>query len=881
MWLDFAHPLLLGLLIPCGLIVWLTARRNPSRTMKSRISHGLRYVLVALTVLAIADVRIPGSADQKAAWLLIDASASMAGSRDAVARMADQALTARDQGRKVGVIVFGGDAMVESSLSDEPDFTGVTAAVDASGSNLSQAISLASALLPSDAQGGIAVISDGLVDSADGAGLRERDIPVNALKVDTGSAEDAQVTRVDVPDTAYQGQTVSISVTIHSTVQRDATLILLANGKSAATRDVSLSKGENTFVFRNVAAVSGVVTYEARIVMPGDGVPQNDRTGAYVAVQGAPSILIVEGQSGAGSELGKMLRAVGMEVETVLPASVSGSAAELRAFHGVAMVNVDADALSGDQLSALEAAVREMGVGLAVFGGDSSYALGNYRGSALERMLPVTIDVKNRMNLPSTALVLVIDKSGSMTDGQYGVTRLDVAKEAACRALEVLTERDQAGVIAFDEAGKWVVPLAPVTDVAQMQNSIGTIRPGGGTAFYTPLAMAFEALSQASARHKHVIFLTDGEAADRGYDGLAEGMARAGITLTTVAVGDGADLEVMRRLAELGNGRAYAAGEFDNVPKIFTKETLLVAGTYVQNRTFTPVVTDASLTDYPGFPTLDGYLATTERPLATVSLVSDREDPILAWWQYGAGCVLCWTSDVQGGWSRRFLDWDDAASFFGGLISHVLPAGRQDGEMQLEDGVLCYTSKESIDGAEVSAQVIGPDGLSQTVELEQVAPTRYEAALETGEAGAYAVQVRMRRDGETIASLDGGAVIPYAREYDQRVSDRGALEKLCDETGGAAVQSAANLLDFPRGNARTWRSLRIELLCAALALFLLDVAQQRLHWERSLPKKQVTPQRSREFDGLGKRSGHAASQKSDYTQTTEQLWQNHQKKKRL
>ena len=169
MWLDFAHPLLLGLLIPCGLIVWLTARRNPSRTMKSRISHGLRYVLVALTVLAIADVRIPGSADQKAAWLLIDASASMAGSRDAVARMADQALTARDQGRKVGVIVFGGDAMVESSLSDEPDFTGVTAAVDASGSNLSQAISLASALLPSDAQGGIAVISDGLVDSADGA----------------------------------------------------------------------------------------------------------------------------------------------------------------------------------------------------------------------------------------------------------------------------------------------------------------------------------------------------------------------------------------------------------------------------------------------------------------------------------------------------------------------------------------------------------------------------------------------------------------------------------------------------------------------------------------------------------------------------------------
>ena len=79
-------------------------------------------------------------------------------------------------------------------------------------------------------------------------------------------------------------------------------------------------------------------------------------------------------------------------------------------------MNVDAESLSEKQTAALDEAVRTLGCGLAVFGGDSSYALGGYRGSALEKMLPVTIDVRNRLDLPSTALVLVLDKSGSMAD---------------------------------------------------------------------------------------------------------------------------------------------------------------------------------------------------------------------------------------------------------------------------------------------------------------------------------------------------------------------------------------------------------------------------------------------------------------------------------
>lgn len=238
----------------------------------------------------------------------------------------------------------------------------------------------------------------------------------------------------------------------------------------------------------------------------------------------------------------------------------------------------------------------------------------------------------------------------------------------------MLTPNDQVGVIAFDDAAKWVVNLQKAEDVEAIQNQIGTIRPGGGTAFFTALYEATYALMNAQAQQKHIIFLTDGEAGDTGYLQLCDIMQQNNITLTTVAVGSGADQATLRTLAQQGGGRAYAANEFDNLPKIFTKETYLVSGSYVQNRTFTPVITEQSaLTDFEGFPQLSGYLAATEKSLATVSLMSDREDPILAWWQYGAGRVVAFMADSRGAWTSEFLQWDQAAAFYGGMAAFTLP----------------------------------------------------------------------------------------------------------------------------------------------------------------------------------------------------------------
>ena len=873
MWIELSAPRWLLLLPVCGGLLYLIWRRRPGKGVKARLSLWLHGAVAALLALALAGVSVSGGAGQKTAWLLLDVSASMArapGAEEAAA----QALSALE-GRRAGVIVYGKNAMVEQALQENPVFSGVAAQADPSASDLNGALALAAALLPSDTDGGVAVISDDLLSPVDSSALAARGVAVNALRLSAALGRDAQVSRVSVPAHAYQGQRVPITVTVHASQGGEATLLLYENHAVAAVKEVTLRAGENAFAFEATAEAAGVVTYEAQVVFPGDTVEQNNRLGAYARVSGVPGILLAEGAPGEGEELKKLLSAAGMRVETVPPAMLPDAPEGYTPYQAVALANVDADSLSAAQISALEGAARELGRGVAVFGGDSSYALGNYRGSALEDMLPVTIDVKNQMELPSAALVLALDKSGSMTAGQYGVTRLNVAKEAACRALETLTEKDFAGVIAFDDAGKWAVPLAPVTDAAAMQKAVGAIRADGGTSFYTPLRMACDALKGVSAQYKHVIFLTDGEAGDTGYEKIVQEMAQSGVTLTTVAVGEGADAQGLALLAQAGGGRAYVAGEFDNVPKIFAKETLLISGRYVQNRVFTPVVTDESMTDFSGFPTLSGYLATTEKPLATVSLASDREEPILAWWQYGAGRVLCWTSDTQGAWSEGFLRWEQAAAFFGGMMAFVLPQEAQAGEVRQENGRLCYTAPEGAEGR-AEARILAPDGSALALPLERVSQREYEAAWEAPAPGAYAVKITLTQENSPALSCLGGVATPYAREYDLRTAEGGALERLCRETGGSLTENPQELLRFPPSSARARVSLTPWLTALALLLLLADIAQRRLDW--APPGGKAAP---RAPSASPKPSPKPKAAPASPPPAAEQLWKNLQKRKRM
>ena len=362
--LEFARPLLLLLLPAYIALIYLIDRRGGrrSRRIKHRVARVMRCLLTCLCVLALAapSVVLPGG--QQAVWILADASASARGMQDQMTQSVRTALENKDASVNAGVIAFGGNAMVEKPLAQDGTYNGVTTAVDAQASDLSSALTLASALLPEDAQGRIVVLSDGATEDVRAAAqqLAARGVTVDFQSFSGDALPDAQISQLNVPSRVYQGQSFTVTVQVTANHDTAGTLVLYQNRTPVSSREVTLRRGDNTFTFRDTAADTGVVTYEARLISEGDSCAQNDSMGGYVYVQGAPKLLLVEGRQGEGSEMAAMLCAAAMQYETVLPAQLPYDAEQLRQYDGVVLVNVDYDAADEEQWAALDSAVETL-----------------------------------------------------------------------------------------------------------------------------------------------------------------------------------------------------------------------------------------------------------------------------------------------------------------------------------------------------------------------------------------------------------------------------------------------------------------------------------------------------------------------------------------
>ena len=125
-----------------------------------------------------------------------------------------------------------------------------------------------------------------------------------------------------------------------------------------------------------------------------------------------------------------------------------------------------------------------------MIGGPKSYGAGGYQKTPLEETLPVDMGVRDRQKQPDIALVVVIDQSGSMAachcntfnggmgggSGIGGVRKVDIGKEAILRAAAAMTERDELGVVGFNEAAHWVVRTQPLGGIGDLQGQIAGIQ---------------------------------------------------------------------------------------------------------------------------------------------------------------------------------------------------------------------------------------------------------------------------------------------------------------------------------------------------------------------------------------------------------------------
>jgi Mg-chelatase subunit ChlD len=849
------------LFIPAVLLfIWYTSKRISNMAkLRKRLIIICRTLFLILLILALSGMNLRWNVDTTTTLFVMDASDSMQGQRQYIESFVRDSIKQKSSKDQVGVLSFGDNALIESFVGKEAVFNKIESEPIGIYTDTEEALNTAISLMPQNSKKRIVLLTDAEENTGNSARLAstlmEQNIELKILKLERNIDQEAAVESIIVPQRLRIGEQFNIVVNINSKVKTGAKLTLISGRTKVAEQRVELQKGSNKFVFRDTADTGGFKGYHAVLEPDIDTDTRNNEASTFTNVLDKPKVLVLEDAEGEAAEVVKILKASNIEYDKGEAFYAPSTLEELSKYKSVILCNVSSENLNEGFLNSIESYVRDLGGGMIATGGENSFALGGYYKTPLEKVLPVNMELKGKKEIPDMAIMLIIDKSGSMTEGRGGITKLDIAKEAAARSLDSLRGKDTIGVIAFDDTVYWVVEPQKASNKDALENDIGTIRPGGGTSIIPALQEGYEKISKVDAKIKHIILLTDGQAERSGYEELVEKMKKENITASTVAVGEGADVTLLENIAKGANGRFYYTDAGDNIPRIFAKETFMAARAYLNNREFTPIITnhhniieDATS---QGLPSLLGYVAATPKSTARMLLASDQEDPILTVWQYGLGKTVAWNSDIVGKWSANYIGWGGNMKLWQNMINWTVEKYESDSLIaeviqQGSKGVINVRTEGEVEQVETTAVVVSPDMTNQEIALYPTVPGQYSGDFDIKSQGAYMIKVLQKKAGETIGAASTGISIQYSPEYklDQK-SDN--VERLAKETGAIYIEKPEDVYKGKMEDIFGVVDIIPFLLIMAIILFLIDIALRRLNLPLSKVEEKLEQFKTRYF----------------------------------
>jgi uncharacterized membrane protein len=850
--MSFANPLALLLLLLLPYFVWLGRPRGIWARGRVWAALVLRGLIILLLVLALAGLQIVNRSDKLAVVFLIDGSASMSPQAVETARQYSADVISQLQpDDQAAIVVFGSDALVERPMSGIKDTGPITSKVIPLNTDLAEAIRLGMALYPPGAARRMVILSDGLPNVGDAEAAARlaasSGIQIVAVPYQSLTGTEVMVTNVDAPTRLSEGQTFDLNVTIESTSQTQAAIRVTGVGQVLVEQAISLTPGTNHYTFTLKAGQAGLTSFKVEVVPQGnDTFYENNELSAFTQVVGPPRVLVVADDETEVNNLTAALLAQGFQVDQTTGGGLPADLATLSNYQTVVMGNVPASSLGPSKMRVLQAYVRDLGGGLVVSGGPHAYGVGGYFQTPLEETLPVEMQLKDQQRLPQIAVVYVIDKSGSMADTSVGgFQKVELAKEAIIRSIQLLGPLDKVGVVAFDESGKWVVPLAQLTDRGATAQMVGTIRADGGTDIFAGVETVSKVLPEDPSRLKHIVLLTDGGADETGVPELVQKMYdEKGVTLSVIAIGEGY-APWIEKLPKIADGRFHFAYNVDTIPEIFTEETVIATRAYIIENEFFPTLTGNSpiMTGIGQTPSILGYVGTSIKPAAQQILATDKKDPLLAAWQYGLGRSVAWTSDANGRWSANWASWPDYARFWSQAVRWTITEGaNQNVQVQVsQEGDTARIvvdargdNGEYLNGMDMTASVVSPDLTSSPLTLKQVAPGRYEGTFKPGEEGAYFVRVAgADTDGggseaQPAVAQTSGWVLAYSPEFRSFEGNPDYLQFIAGLTGGSVIDNPQAILAHNLPVEQATQPLAAALLLIATLILPFDIAVRRL-----------------------------------------------------
>ncbi|MDH4409588.1 MAG: VWA domain-containing protein [Verrucomicrobiales bacterium] len=858
--MDWLYPKALLLILPAlALLVWFDARStHPMGAGRRRLLLVTRVLLVLLAILAIASpARLMTSRDQSVLFLLDHSRSQGEAGLKSVYESAARVRETLGFGATVGYVAVGSEGRLllhPGSKGDLPDPAAAMALMGEIGasSNFERGALLARGLFPAGSSRHLILVGDGvetlgsLVDAANEAAVAG--IKIHALGVTGTIQPDVRVTRLASSQSRLnEGASLDLEATVEGSLAGPGKLRLFENGVEVDSIDVALKAGE-LFTHRFTRVPEKRNIYNYRAVIEGfegrDAIPENNESLAIVDVRGKPLFLYVEGEEGESRFLVGAMEKEGIRLDVRAPEGLPESLQELAGYDGIILSDIPAHRIGEARMTAIRDYVEKLGGGFVMIGGMSSFGVGGYYRTPIEEILPVKLKAPDQEEFQSSALALVIDRSGSMA-GQ----KIEICKAAAVASAELLTNKDSIGVYAFDSQVHEVVPMTKVTSISTIASQIALIGSGGGTNAYPGMVRAREELNRVKSKIKHMIVLTDGQTSGEGYQALASQCQAEGITISTVAVGAGAQVGLLQSIAAAGGGQSYVTMDPNSIVRIFTQDTLTHTGRMIREEAFEPKLVEKHpmLRDWEDgqAPPLLGYVKTNRKATAQIPLVTDTGDPLLAHWRFGLGKVTAFTSDCKSRWAALWVsDWEGYSRLWSQILRETARAPQglfmdlrleeQGSEVNITVD-LAEDAATRRDGATVDADVfhVPANALGSgmktitTLTLEQEGPGWYGSSFRPSDPGVYLVRAR---SGSQMVSA--GHVHNPSTEVATGQIDDALLKEACKITGGTYLENADAPLELTGEDVARYVELWPWLMLAFLVVFLLDLAIRR--WENVL-----------------------------------------------
>ena len=823
-------PLALLLLIPLiSYFVWTWWHHRKQLKKKQQIVFLIRTLAVALIVFALSAPYLLLPVKEEQIVFLIDRSASVEGTEQQNLAFIEESLQNKEDYHHVGVYSFASNFQTESILSKTlehvPELSDISGE---GGTNIGQALQLASGIVDLDKATRIVLMTDGnetkgnVVEQL--TKLSNSNVSIDVVPLTKEVNSDVSISSFVTPQVAYEGEQQQLVAEIESTTPSEGTLYLYENDQLIHEEKVQLEQGSNVFTYRHVGKAEGLVKYETVLQVKDDAIIENNKLTSVTMVQSTPRLLIVsdrEEGSSIASAIGEDSISYDVKPSKELPNSLSS----YLHYNAIIFDNIPGHLVGEEKMGIIEQAVKNFGVGFMMVGGENSFGLGGYFKTPIESLLPVEMEVKGKQQLPSLGLVIVLDRSGSMMG-----SKLELAKEAAARSVELLREEDTLGFIAFDDRPWEIIETAPLKDKEEAVNTILSVTPGGGTEIYSSLEMAYKNLSDLKLQRKHIILLTDGQSyTASSYEDLINGGKEKNITLTTVAIGSDADATLLEELSTLGSGRFYSVLDETTIPSILSRETAMISRTYIEDNPFYPIINSVdgwnSLFEQ-GVPEMNAYIGTTAKQTATVIAESEKEDPVLAMWQYGLGKTIAFTSDSTGAWTGDWARWGEWPNFWHTAVSKMLPTYNDiayDIRMDAEGAFMITDPKNQ--AAFLDIAVVNELGEELEVQTESVSASKVKTVVE---ADPGLVFFRITSGDGTI--YQSGMTIPYSAEYELQPTNTEILSQITERTKGTILEDPKQVFrEFTMKGAER-QSITTWLVLTSMLLFFIDITIRRFGW---------------------------------------------------